>query len=142
VFVTQRLFSPSLICLQSVQLHLGKIQPNLNDCLAIGKRPSLRKVGPSGRQKVLLHRPLMTDCWSRESLQKGKDQYGIPPCTNQYRSAAFYNETVFLIFTKQTILIRRPTVLNLPFQLGFLGWFNRDILAQNGFRPRLNHRPC
>jgi hypothetical protein len=36
---------------------------------------------------------------SRESLLKGKDQYSLPPCTNQFRSAAFHTETIFFFFT-------------------------------------------
>ncbi len=38
----------------------------------------------------------------RESLLKGKDNYGWPPYTNYFRSAAFYYEnTFFYFFTKQ-----------------------------------------
>ncbi len=30
----------------------------------------------------------------RESSLKGKDKYNGPPCTNQFRSAAFYNKNI------------------------------------------------
>ncbi len=39
---------------------------------------------------------------------------GWPPCTNQFRSAAFYTETIFFFFTKQAILKWRSTELSLP----------------------------
>jgi hypothetical protein len=39
------------------------------------------------------------------------------PCTNELRSAAFCVENYIYFFTKQATLLRRPTVLILPFQL-------------------------
>ncbi len=53
---------------------------------------------------------------AKESLLKGKDQYDLPPCTNQLRSAALHSENIFIYFTKQPILMRRSTTLSLTFQ--------------------------
>ncbi len=36
----------------------------------------------------------------RESLLHGKDQYGLPPCTIKFESAAFNAEKFFLLFYK------------------------------------------
>jgi len=52
-------------------------------------------------------------------LLKGKAPYGLPPCTNYFRSAPFYIEHIIYLFTKQATLMRRSTVLSLPSQLGF-----------------------
>ncbi len=49
---------------------------------------------------------------SRESSLKGKDQYNAPPCTNQFRSAAFSAAKIFFLFTKQAMLKRRSVVLS------------------------------
>jgi len=46
-----------------------------------------------------LHRTMP---FTREALQKGKDQYGWPPCTYWFRSAAFQTETIFLCLYKTT----------------------------------------
>ncbi len=56
-----------------------------------------------------------------EPLQKGKDQYSWPPCTNLFRSAPFYIENFIYPPYKQATLTRRSTVLSLPFQLVFPG---------------------
>ncbi len=37
---------------------------------------------------------------TREVFQKGKAQYGRPPCTNQYRSGPFYIENIIDLFYK------------------------------------------
>ncbi len=39
-----------------------------------------------------------------------------PPCTNLFRSTAFHTENIFFFFTKQSILMRRSTVLVLSLQ--------------------------
>ncbi len=39
---------------------------------------------------------------TRESLQKGKDQYGRPPCTNYLSSIAIEFENIFLLFNNTT----------------------------------------
>ncbi len=49
--------------------------------------------------------PLSAGVVVRDSLLKGKDRYGSPPCINQFRSAAFNTEK---------ILMRRSMVLSLP----------------------------
>jgi hypothetical protein len=53
-----------------------------------------------------------TKSQGREPLLKGKDQYRWPPCTKEFRSAAFYIENLFFLFTKQPILMRRSIVLS------------------------------
>ncbi len=58
---------------------------------------------------------------SREPLLNGKDQYGWPPWTNTFRSAAFDYAKNIYFFTKQATLMRRSTVLSLPVQLVFPG---------------------
>jgi hypothetical protein len=58
----------------------------------------------------------MNNSSTREALLKRKYQYGWPPCTYLFRSAAFQTETKFSFFTKQPILMRRSTVLSLPLQ--------------------------
>ncbi len=47
--------------------------------------------------------------WIREALLKGKDQYGWPPCTYWFRSAAFQTEILFLLFYKTTYLNEEHT---------------------------------
>jgi hypothetical protein len=47
----------------------------------------------------------------RESLAKGKAYYSSPPCTNSPRLAVFDNANIIYLFTKQTTLVRRLTVL-------------------------------
>ncbi len=54
-------------------------------------------------------------CIGREVLLKGKAQYGWPACTNYFRSAPLYIEIIIYLFTKQATLVRRSTVLSLPF---------------------------
>ncbi len=41
---------------------------------------------------------------TRESLLKGKDQYGWPPCTNYLRSAAFNTEKSIFLYYKISYL--------------------------------------
>ena len=53
------------------------------------------------RELARLHR---TMSFTREALQKGKDQYGWPPCTYWFRSAAFQTETIFFCLYKTTYL--------------------------------------
>jgi hypothetical protein len=50
----------------------------------------------------------------RESSMKWKDQYGSPPCTNLFRSGAFYTEAIF--FFKKPISMRRSTELSVHYQ--------------------------
>jgi hypothetical protein len=38
------------------------------------------------------------ECLTKEYLQKGKDQYDIPPCPNQFRSDAFYLLNIIYLF--------------------------------------------
>ncbi len=61
----------------------------------------------------------MTKCYTwiasaRESLPKGKDQYGLPPCTSYFISAAF--NTKIHTHTRQASLMRRSPVLSVSFQ--------------------------
>jgi hypothetical protein len=49
---------------------------------------------------------------SMEFLLKGLAQYSWPPCTNQFRPAAFNTENICSFFTKHVILTRRSTVLS------------------------------
>ncbi len=49
-------------------------------------------------------------------LLKGKAHYSLPPCTNLLRSTAFDIAKLFNFLQKQDILMRRSTVLILPFQ--------------------------
>ncbi len=37
-------------------------------------------------------------------LLKGKDQYNWPPCTNKFRSTAFYSENIIYLFYKTSYL--------------------------------------
>ncbi len=37
-----------------------------------------------------------------EVLLKGKAQYGWPPCTNEFRSAPFYIESIIYLFNETT----------------------------------------
>jgi hypothetical protein len=57
-----------------------------------------------------------SECWSRESLLKGKNQYNWPPCTYKFRLAVFNTICLcvwvfFFFFTQQANLRRRSTVL-------------------------------
>jgi hypothetical protein len=45
--------------------------------------------------------------------------YGWLPSTNSFRSIASYIENIIYFVTKQATLIRRATVLRIPFQQGF-----------------------
>ncbi len=59
--------------------------------------------------------------FTKESLLKEKDQYGLPPSTNKFRSAVLQNESIFfLVFSKRPILLKRPAVLCLSFSKAFL----------------------
>jgi hypothetical protein len=60
---------------------------------------------------------------------EGKAEYDLPPCSNQFRLAAFNTVNIFfLILFKQANFKRRLTVLSLPLQYGFHGC-NRKVLA-------------
>jgi hypothetical protein len=56
---------------------------------------------------------------TRESLLKGKAQYGWPPCINKFRSAHFHVERIIYNCCKTSYLMRRSTVLSLPIRLMF-----------------------
>ncbi len=56
------------------------------------------------------------ECLTREFLQKGKDQYGRPPCTNQFTPAAFNIENIFLLLKKTSIFMRWSTVQSFSLQ--------------------------
>ncbi len=56
---------------------------------------------------------------NREPLMKGKAQYSWPPRTNLFRLTAFENASIIYFATKQTSLMRRPTVLSHPLQWVF-----------------------
>jgi hypothetical protein len=58
---------------------------------------------------------------TRESLLKGTNQYSWPPCSSSFSLATFDTETLFFFISKQTILMRRSTVLSFPLQLVFPG---------------------
>ncbi len=45
--------------------------------------------------------------FSKEVLLKGKDQYGWPPCTNQFRSATLYIENIINLFYKTSYLNKK-----------------------------------
>jgi len=44
---------------------------------------------------------------------RGKAQYSLPPCTNYFRSDPFDNTNIIYFHTKQTTLMRRPTIQRL-----------------------------
>jgi hypothetical protein len=50
---------------------------------------------------------------------KGMAQYSSPPCTERSRLASINNVYSICIITNQAKLMRRSSVLNLPFQLVF-----------------------
>ncbi len=68
-------------------------------------------------------------CSSTEVFLNRISLYSLPPCTNQIRSAPFYIENIIHFFTKQAILMRRSTVLSLPFHLVFPGVPDKFIRA-------------
>ncbi len=54
-----------------------------------------------------------------EPLLKWKAQYIRPPFDNSFRSTVLDSANIVFFFTKPAILIRRSTVLSIPFQLVF-----------------------
>ncbi len=56
----------------------------------------------------------MTNTVTREPFLEGKAQYSWPPCTNQFRSAAFDIKNIINFFTKHSALTWRWTTESFP----------------------------
>ncbi len=56
---------------------------------------------------------------ARESLLKGKDQNGSPPCSNQFRLTPFETENTYFFFYKTAYLNEEVNHTELSIQLVF-----------------------
>jgi hypothetical protein len=90
------------------------IRPQASDSTERGWRLRSTNLCPAWLQVsifLLRHRPTVgfnkqasaSMASTRESLLKGKDQYGWPPCTDRFGSAAFNTENVYFFFYKINI---------------------------------------